>query len=178
MTSILRRAVEPIPKIILFLASLATVATPTYAKGGATHELGITYHYETAKSPVSTFATHELQIEFLRPFHFLWTGLDLKYLNSHNSNYTTTCAEFGGVAKYWIVDPGDTVGLNIFSGLAIGKENTGTSPVTTTTFKAGPELAWFIADGASVSTRMQYSTRRAGPTFTVIGLHSGLSLFF
>jgi hypothetical protein len=178
MTSILCRAREPMPKIILCLALIATVAPAAYAKGGATYEIGFNYHYETGKSPISTFATHEIQIEYLRPFRFLWAGLDLKYVNSHNSSYATNCAEFGGMAKYWIVDPGDTVGLNIFSGLAIGKENTGTSPVTTTTFKAGPELAWFIADGVSISTRIQYSTRRAGPTFTVIGLHSGLSLFF
>ena len=146
---------------------------------GSAHEMGFTYRYETAKSPVNYFSNHELQLTYLRPFSFLWAGFDLKYGNNHSANNIhSSIFEIGGLAKYWIVDPGPSVGFNIFSGLAIGKENTGTDPVTTTTIIIGPELAWFISEGVAISTRIQYSTRRAGPTYTGLGLYSGLSLFF
>ncbi len=162
---------------LLLLCS--SIATALFGKGGGTHELAFNYRYETAKSPVNTFSNHDLQVAYLVPFSFLWTGFDIDYSNRLLANGSNqSLLEFGGLAKYWIVDPGDSVGFNLFSGFAIGKENTGTDPVTTTTFKVGPELAWFIWEGASATTRIQYSTRRAGPTFTVIGLHSGISLFF
>jgi hypothetical protein len=154
----------------------ATFGSPAF---GSAHELGFTYRYETGKSAVNYYSNHELQVAYLRPVSFLWAGLDLKYGNNHYANNNNSSIfEIGGLAKYWIVDPGDSVGFNLFSGLAIGKENTGNDPVTTTTVKVGPELAWFVSEGAAISTRIQYSTRRAGPTFTVLGLYSGLSLFF
>ena len=169
-------AVHTRARALASLVIYATFASPAF---GSDHEIGFTYRYEAAKSPVNYFSNHELQLAYLRPFSFLWVGFDLKYGNIHYANNNhSSILELGGLAKYWIVDPGSSVGFNIFSGLAIGKENTGTDPVTTTTIKIGPELAWFISEGAAISTRIQYSTRRAGPTFTGLGLFSGLSLFF
>jgi hypothetical protein len=162
----------------VWLLSLG-IATSALGNSGGTHELAFNYRYESAKSPVNSYSNHEIQVEYLTPFSFLWTGIDLKYGNHHfANNNNATILEIGGLAKYWIIDPGDSVGFNLFSGFSLGKENTGTDPVTTTTFKTGPELAWFIWEGASATTRIQYSIRRAGPTYTVVGVHSGLSLFF
>ena len=117
-------AVRPRARALAALLICTTFASRAF---GSTNEMGFTYRYETAKSPVNYFSNHELQLTYVRPFSFLWAGFDLKYGNNHSANNIhSSIFEIGGLAKYWIVDPGPSVGFNIFSGLAIGKENTGT----------------------------------------------------
>jgi hypothetical protein len=155
-----------------------TLTSEALARGGGTHELGFNYRYETAKSATNSYSFHELQGFYLVPFHAIWIGGELDYANNRNPSYGSSRLELGGLAKYWIVDPGGAVGFNIFAGFGFGKEDTGTDPHSTMTLKMGPELDWFIWDGAAVSTRIQYASRRAGPSYTVIGVYTGISLFF
>ena len=114
----------------------------------------------------------------LVPVKAFWLGGEFAYANISNASNSSSRLEIGGLAKYWIVDPGGSVGLNITTGIATGKQNNGNDPVSTFTLKAGPELAWFVWEGAAISTMIQYASRRAGPTYTVMGIHSGISLFF
>jgi hypothetical protein len=160
------------------MASLFVPAQSLFAKSGGTHEFGVTYRYESAKSPSSTYSFHEFDTFWLVPVKFFWAGGEFGYARNQTTSYSTSRLQLGGLAKYWIVDPGGSVGLNIFSGMAIGREDSGSDPVSVFTLKAGPELAWFVWEGAAVSTRIQYETRRAGPTYTVLGIHTGVSLFF
>ena len=169
--------------VLNVLASVVMTAAvmfsaPASAKGGGSHEMGISYRYDSAKSPTKTYSTHELQIFHLVPVNLFWAGVEFDYANNKNPDYGSSLFELGGLAKYWIVDPGGTVGFNLFAGVSFGKEDTGSDPHSTFTMKAGPEIAWFIWEGAAISTRLQYAARRAGPNYTIVGLNSGVSLFF
>ena len=165
-------------KYALAACTFLTLTTEALARGGGTHEIGFHYRYETAKSPTNSYSFHEIQGYYLVPFGPIWAGTEIDYANNRNPNYGSSRLELGGLAKYWIVDPGGTVGFNIFAGFGFGKEDTGSDPNQTMTIKMGPEIDWFIWEGAAVSTRIQYASRRAGPSYTVIGVLSGIALFF
>jgi hypothetical protein len=154
------------------------MAMPAYSKSGGTHELGLLYRYDSAKSPTTTYTIHEIDTFLLVPVKVFWLGGEFGYANVRNRSNASSNLEIGVLAKYWLVEPGGSVGLNFSTGIATGKENDGHDPVSTFTLKAGPELAWFIWEGAAVSTKIQYASRRAGPTYTVVGIRSGISLFF
>ncbi len=165
----------------LLLASqiiVLAIAQTAFGKSGGTHELGLMYRYDAAKSPTSTYSYHEFETFLTVPVKAFWLGGEFVYANISNASNSSSRLEVGALAKYWIVDPGGSVGLNITTGLATGKENNGNDPVSTFTLKAGPELAWFVWEGAAISTMIQYASRRAGPTYTVMGIHSGIVLFF
>ena len=162
----------------LAAVTMMTLSPDTFARGGGTHELGFHYRYETAKSSTSSYSFHELQGFYLVPFRAIWAGAELDYARNRNTDYGSSIFELGGLAKYWIVDPGGAVGFNLFAGFGLGKEDTGNDPESTMTFKAGPELAWFVWDGAAVSTRIQYAKRKSGQSYTAVGAYSGIALFF
>ena len=165
-------------KYALAAFTFLTLATDAHARGGGNHELGFHYRYETAKSTTNSYSFHELQGYYLVPFRAIWAGGEIDYASDRNPNFGSSRLELGGLMKYWIVDPGGSVGFNIFAGFGFGKEDTGTDPHETMTFRMGPEIAWFIFDGAAIITRIQYASRRAGPSYTAIGVYSGIALFF
>jgi hypothetical protein len=165
-------------RLLIWLVVTIFSSHQALAKSGMSRELGILYRYDSAKSPTSSYLNHEFQLFALAPFKAFWIGGECVYAQITNSSNKSSRLDAGALAKYWIVDPGSGVGLNITTGAAIGRQNNGNDPVSTFTLKAGPELAWFISEGAAISTTIQYASRRAGPTYTVIGIHSGASLFF
>lgn len=164
--------------LVMSHIALLVAALPASAKSGGTHEFGLLYWYDSAKSPTNSYSHHEFDMFLLVPVKAFWLGGEFGYANNRSTSNASSRLEIGALAKYWIVDPGGTVGFNMTTGIATGKEDDGHDPVSTFTLKAGPELAWFVWEGAAVSTMVQYASRRAGPTYTVIGIHSGIALFF
>lgn len=162
----------------IFAALIAIEATPTIAASSSTTELGFSYRYESLKSPTAVYAHHDIQGFYLKPFKAIWAGGEIVYGTHQNPSYGTKQLELGGLIKYWVMDPGQGFSFNLFSGLAFGREDNGVKSYSTMTIKAGPEFAYFVLDGVSVSTRVQYTSRKAGEPFTGIGIHSGLSLHY
>lgn len=162
----------------VFFGILAIMASAASGATGSTHELAFSLRYESLKSPTGVNANTELQGAYLVPIKAIWAGGELAYATSKNPTYATNSLEAGGLIKYWVMDPGQGFSFNLFSGLSLGKENNGFTSNSTMTIKAGPEFAYFAWDGVSISTKVQYSSRKAGVSYKGLGIYSGLSLFF
>lgn len=162
----------------LTLSSVFFCSSKSFAKGGMGHELGFSYKYDSLKSDTGKFASHSLEGFYLVPAKAIWAGAELAYGSTVNASYTTSLLDAGGLIKYWVMEPGSGFSFNLFAGLAIGRENDGFKNHSTMTIKTGPEFAYFPWDGLSISTRVQYQTRKADTAYSGLGIRSGLSLFF
>ena len=167
-------------KFLILITLVAAVVCPSelFAKGGMSNELGFSYKYDSLKSASGKFASQSLQGFYLVPAKALWAGAELEYGSTVNASYATSLLEAGGLIKYWVMEPGAGFAFNIFAGLALGRENDGFKSYSTMTIKTGPEFAYFLWDGISVSTRVQYETRKADTAYKGLAIRSGLSLFF
>lgn len=161
-----------------WLSSFALCSAVCHAKGSADHELSLSYHYESGKGPKLSYFNHEMVTALLVPYGPFYIGGELTYIKVNTPSNSFNVLEIGGITKYWIVERGNSVGFNIYLGAGLGRQEFGESKYTSTTLKVGPELAWFITDNASISTRFQYAMRKAEEPYTSLGFHSGLSLFF
>ncbi len=162
--------------IILLLISFAPSAL--FAKGATEYEFTFTYHYDSGKGNANAYSTHELDSAFLVPYGPFFVGGEVTFIQRNNPAISESIIELGGLAKYWFIENNGTVGFNIFIGAGLGKQEFNEASQNTTAIKIGPEIAWFVAQNAAVSTRLQYSMRKAEEDYTSLGVLSGISLFF
>jgi hypothetical protein len=163
---------------ITLVSIILTAQITAYAKGASSRELGFSFMYDSLQSPSGSLSTMSLESLYLVPYGSVNVGGDLDFSRKTTSSYTTQSISLGALLKYWIMEPGAGFALNIFSGFSYGQENDGFKKNSSYAVKLGPEFAYFLSEGISISTRVQYTMKKTDQSYSGLGARAGLSLFF